>query len=88
MSPKWSVTQIQLCQMIGTKIWMVSLLIASSTLQPLGEWEAPLIPNSACESAPGCGPWEPPMINNPDYKVKIQVFRRFNQPSRVNGSQK
>merc|ERR1712242_40104 len=35
-----------------------------------GEWEAPLIENEVCASAAGCGPWEPPMINNPDYKGK------------------
>ena len=50
-----------------------------------GEWEAPLVPNPMCQSAPGCGKWRrpqidnplykgkwfPPMINNPNYKVKI-----------------
>ncbi|XP_077381596.1 calmegin isoform X3 [Festucalex cinctus] len=35
-----------------------------------GEWEALQIPNPACENAPGCGPWKPPMINNPKYKGK------------------
>jgi len=35
-----------------------------------GDWEAPLIPNPLCESAPGCGPWKPPHINNPNYKGK------------------
>lgn len=35
-----------------------------------GDWEAPLIPNPACESAPGCGPWKPSLINNPDHKGK------------------
>lgn len=35
-----------------------------------GEWEAPQIPNPACETAPGCGRWKPPMINNPEYKGK------------------
>lgn len=35
-----------------------------------GEWEAPQIPNPACETAPGCGEWKRPMINNPDYKGK------------------
>jgi len=29
-----------------------------------------LIPNPECESAPGCGEWEAPMINNPEYKGK------------------
>ena len=50
-----------------------------------GEWEAPLVPNPMCQSAPGCGSWKkpfidnplykgkwfPPMINNPNYKVKF-----------------
>ncbi|XP_041044884.1 calnexin-like [Carcharodon carcharias] len=35
-----------------------------------GEWEAPQIPNPKCETAPGCGIWEPPMMNNPNYKGK------------------
>lgn len=35
-----------------------------------GEWEAPQVPNPACETAPGCGVWKPPMINNPLYKGK------------------
>lgn len=35
-----------------------------------GEWEAPQIPNPACETAPGCGVWKRPMINNPDHKGK------------------
>jgi len=35
-----------------------------------GEWEAPLISNPNCESAPGCGKWSPPMIKNPKYKGK------------------
>uniref|UniRef100_A0A8C8DIT3 Calmegin n=1 Tax=Oryzias sinensis TaxID=183150 RepID=A0A8C8DIT3_9TELE len=35
-----------------------------------GEWEAPQIPNPACETAPGCGEWKRPMINNPQYKGK------------------
>lgn len=35
-----------------------------------GEWEAPQVPNLACESAPGCGTWKRPMIDNPDYKGK------------------
>ena len=50
-----------------------------------GEWEPPRVPNSACETAPGCGewkrptklnpdykgPWYPPMIDNPEYKVSL-----------------
>lgn len=35
-----------------------------------GEWEAPQIPNPACETAPGCGEWKRPKINNPEYKGK------------------
>ncbi|XP_060935899.1 calnexin isoform X1 [Limanda limanda] len=35
-----------------------------------GEWEAPQIPNAACETAPGCGAWNRPMIDNPSYKGK------------------
>ncbi|XP_037116432.1 calnexin isoform X2 [Syngnathus acus] len=35
-----------------------------------GEWEAPQIPNPACEAAPGCGLWKRPTIDNPDYKGK------------------
>lgn len=35
-----------------------------------GEWEAPQIPNPACETAPGCGEWKRPTINNPKYKGK------------------
>ena len=48
-----------------------------------GEWEPPRVPNPACETAPGCGEWKrptklnpaykgpyyPPMIDNPEYKV-------------------
>ncbi|XP_065886085.1 calnexin-like [Dysidea avara] len=34
-----------------------------------GEWEAPTIPNPACEEV-GCGEWKPPLIANPDYKGK------------------
>ena len=33
-----------------------------------GEWEAPQIANPKCESAPGCGVWQRPMIDNPNYK--------------------
>ena len=35
-----------------------------------GIWEAPLIENPACESAPGCGKWTPPMMPNPEFKGK------------------
>ncbi|XP_006144693.1 calmegin [Tupaia chinensis] len=31
-----------------------------------GEWEAPHIPNPACQI--GCGEWKPPLIDNPKYK--------------------
>ncbi|XP_059059470.1 calnexin [Achroia grisella] len=33
-----------------------------------GEWEAPLIDNPICSTAPGCGDWSPPTIPNPSYK--------------------
>ncbi|KAM8939084.1 calmegin isoform 2-T2 [Pelodytes ibericus] len=35
-----------------------------------GVWEAPMVHNSKCESAPGCGEWIRPMIDNPDYRGK------------------
>lgn len=35
-----------------------------------GEWEAPQIPNPACETAPGCGRWKRPMMDNPEYRGK------------------
>ncbi|CAB1337354.1 unnamed protein product [Coregonus sp. 'balchen'] len=35
-----------------------------------GEWEAPQVPNALCETAPGCGAWQRPMIDNPNYKGK------------------
>ncbi|KAG7270191.1 hypothetical protein CRUP_016025 [Coryphaenoides rupestris] len=35
-----------------------------------GEWEAPQVPNPACESAPGCGAWQRPTMDNPNYKGK------------------
>lgn len=35
-----------------------------------GEWEAPRVPNPVCQSAPGCGEWNRPTINNPKYKGK------------------
>ena len=35
-----------------------------------GAWEAPLINNPSCDTAPGCGKWTPPMIDNPGYKGK------------------
>jgi calnexin len=33
-----------------------------------GEWEAPPVANPACKVAPGCGEYEPPMIENPNWK--------------------
>jgi calnexin len=35
-----------------------------------GEWEAPQVPNPACEAAPGCGAWQRPNVDNPSYKGK------------------
>ncbi|XP_053556799.1 calmegin [Bombina bombina] len=35
-----------------------------------GVWEAPLISNPKCESAPGCGEWKRPMIDNLKFKGK------------------
>jgi calnexin len=35
-----------------------------------GIWEAPKIDNEKCKSAPGCGQWSQPMIENPEYKGK------------------
>ncbi|XP_075066119.1 calnexin [Mixophyes fleayi] len=35
-----------------------------------GEWEAPQVANAKCESAPGCGAWQRPTIDNPNYKGK------------------
>ena len=34
-----------------------------------GEWEAPQIPNPKCKDV-GCGKWQAPLKNNPDYKGK------------------
>jgi hypothetical protein len=28
------------------------------------------IANPKCDKAPGCGPWSPPKVDNPDYKGK------------------
>jgi calnexin len=33
----------------------------------MGEWAPPKIENPICREAPGCGPYEPPLIQNPDY---------------------
>ncbi|XP_064636290.1 calnexin-like isoform X2 [Lineus longissimus] len=35
-----------------------------------GEWEAAMISNPTCKSAPGCGTWKRPMISNPEFKGK------------------
>ncbi|CAG0916679.1 unnamed protein product [Notodromas monacha] len=35
-----------------------------------GAWEAPLINNPVCDTAPGCGKWTPPMVDNPSYRGK------------------
>ncbi|EGD72929.1 SmIrV1 protein [Salpingoeca rosetta] len=43
-----------------------------------GEWEAPLVPNPACDT--GCGPWVRPTIPNPAYKGKWKP-RRINNPN-------
>jgi calnexin len=33
-----------------------------------GEWEPTLIANPKCQGVSGCGPFDPPMIENPNYK--------------------
>lgn len=33
-----------------------------------GDWEPVMMSNPKCKQAAGCGPWEVPMIPNPDYK--------------------
>jgi len=38
-----------------------------------GDWEAGLIENPACSSAPGCGVWNRPSIENPEYKGKKRI---------------
>lgn len=35
-----------------------------------GDWIAPMVPNSRCDEASGCGKWEPPTKKNPAYKGK------------------
>jgi len=35
-----------------------------------GDWVAPQVPNPKCSEASGCGKWEVPMKNNPNYKGK------------------
>lgn len=67
----WSVLRLSqpLC-------WFCCLFITSACFSVCrdeemdGEWEAPQVPNPACETAPGCGDWKRPMINNPQYKGK------------------
>ena len=48
--------------------WLLSSVCRDEEMD--GEWEAPQIPNPACETAPGCGEWKRPRINNPQYKGK------------------
>jgi hypothetical protein len=52
-----------------------------------GEWLRPSIPNPACEGAPGCGAWTAPMINNPSYdgpwippRIKNPVYKVSETP--------
>lgn len=52
-----------------------------------GEWEAPQIPNPACETAPGCGKWKRPMINNLEYKGKWKAPLVDNPNYQVNRSE-
>jgi calnexin len=35
-----------------------------------GEWEAPTIANPKCEQAAGCGEYDPPLVENPNYQGK------------------
>merc|ERR1712144_200674 len=35
-----------------------------------GDWIAPTVSNPKCDEVSGCGPWEKPMIKNPEYKGK------------------
>jgi calnexin len=35
-----------------------------------GAWEPPMIPNDLCFTAPGCGPYEAPVIRNPAFRGK------------------
>lgn len=44
-----------------------------------GEWEPPHISNPKCERAPGCGPYEPPLILNEKYQGKWEP-PRFRNP--------
>lgn len=53
-----------------------------------GEWEAPQIPNPACETAPGCGEWKRPMINNPQYKGKWKAPLVDNPNYQVTGTRR
>ena len=38
-----------------------------------GDWEAGLVENPACSLAPGCGVWNRPSIENPEYKGKKRI---------------
>lgn len=49
-----------------------------------GEWEAPQIANPKCESAPGCGAWQRPTIDNPNYKGKWKAPMIDNPNYQVN----
>jgi len=50
-----------------------------------GEWEAPQVPNPACESAPGCGAWQRPAMDNPNYKGKWKPAMIDNPNYQVGG---
>ncbi|EAY01168.1 Calreticulin family protein [Trichomonas vaginalis G3] len=43
-----------------------------------GQWEAPQISNPKCDKAPGCGPYEAPLILNEKYKGKWEPPRYRN----------
>lgn len=83
MSPSTSATPVLSDLMTGESKLLGCLcgnLLSSDGLNALyflsrdedmdGEWEAPQIPNPACETAPGCGTWKRPTIDNPNYKGK------------------
>lgn len=46
------------------------LLLSNRDEDMDGEWEAPQVANPKCEAAPGCGAWQRPTIDNPNYKGK------------------
>lgn len=39
-----------------------------------GSWEAPMITNPNCATAPGCGTWSAPMIDNPKFQGRLVFF--------------